>query len=285
MIRSRRGMQNKNRNVLSIIGLLLFFPSFASAHGTGTPDTTPSIDSILSSISLTLALAAFGVLIGLIVVAILLPRATEQVKRFLFLSIAALVIATTLVLAGSTVWLNLNSWSGGPIHWHADFSVIACGKELDLVDPEGFANRTGTATRHEHNDQRLHYEGVVVEEEDAELGNFLRDIGIILTDDELEFPTNEGVVDYHTGDSCPDGSIGEVQVFTYQTDRLTNTFHQQKLDNFTSYIIAAEGQVPPGDCLIVEFSTPKERTDHLCQSYEAAYELGKLKGEIRGPRH
>jgi len=45
----------------------------------------------------------------------------KNLKKILFAAIVIPVVAATIFLAGSTIYLNSVSSSGGPVHWHADF--------------------------------------------------------------------------------------------------------------------------------------------------------------------
>lgn len=271
---------NKIKKLIPFIGLplLIAWGGKIFAHGeTSSGTETTNIELVTGAFLLKLSLYALAAVLILMAVAISFPRPREWLKRLLFWSIVVVVAATTIFMAAITIRLNLISWSGGPVHWHADFEVWACGQELDLLDPQGFlSNKTGTPTQHEHNDKRLHIEGVVVHEEDASLSHLFNSLGGRLTKNELHFPTNSGMVIYQNGDRCPDGSPGFVQVFVYQMS--PDRYYQQQLVDPSLHKIAAQSQVPPGDCVIVEFGSLKEKTSHLCKSYKVAEEIGKLRG-------
>lgn len=204
---------------------------------------------------------------------------TKGLKKFLFVAICVVVIVPTIYMIASTVYLNTVSSSKGPVHWHADIEIWACGKEVELQDPTGFlSNKIGTATLHEHNDKRIHLEGVVVHPEDASLGKFFQVIDGEITNSSLIVPTNNGPVPYTNGSMCADGSEGQVQVFAYKTDS-EGYYSQTKLEDPGAYTISPYSQVPPGDCIIVEFGSNKDRTEKICKSYKVAEEIDKLKGE------
>lgn len=203
----------------------------------------------------------------------------EKLKKILFIGICVVTAVPTLYMIVSTVYLNSVSSSGGPVHWHADIEVWACGKEVELEDPKGtLSNKIGTATLHEHNDKRIHMEGVVVHPEDASLGKFFQVIGGEISKDSLIVPTNNGPYPYTNGSMCADGSQGQIQTFVYQVDK-EGYYSQKKIENPEQYIISPYSQVPSGDCIIVEFGPEKDRTEQLCKSYEVALEIDKLKGE------
>jgi len=251
---------------------IALFPGFASAKAEEV-----SLEAYAAHFSLRLAGYGFLAIVGLLLIATLLRKPNEQIKQLLFVSVASLTAAVTVVLVGTTLYLNTISWSNGPVHWHADFEVWACGQELDLLDPQGrFSNKTGTPTRHEHNDKRLHIEGVLVNEEDATLSSLFAALGGRLTGNELVFPTNDHLATYQTGGTCPDGLPGFVQVFAYQTS--PDGYYQQRPVDPSLHQIAAQSQVPPGDCIIVEFGLLVTKTDRLCRSYVVAEEIGELKG-------
>lgn len=196
-------------------------------------------------------------------------------KLFLFLGILIPTLATTLYLIGSTFYLNYVSVTKGPVHYHADFEIYDCGQKVDLINPKGFSNKIGTETFHEHNDNRLHVEGVVLNRKAINLGRFFSLVGGQLTSNRLQLPTDTTLLILDNGTLCND-EPGFVQVFVYSTRG--NTYSQTKLTDPASYILSPHSNVPPGDCVIVEFSRWKEKTDHLCTSYQAQ----KLKGNFYG---
>lgn len=216
-------------------------------------------------------------LVVLAVISLKLKKPKEHVKELLFTLIVLATLVPTLYLAASTVYINTVSVSGGPVHWHADVEIWNCGTEVDLKDPLGLSNKIGTPTLHEHNDKRIHLEGVVVNHDDASLGKFFRVINGTVSDNLLIAPTNTGSFSAQNGDLCPAGP-GEVQVFVYSVDK-QGYYSQKKVAQPENYLFSHESQVPNGDCIIVEFDTPKDRTDKLCRSYKVAEQIGKLKGE------
>lgn len=243
------------------------------------PPAGPSTHELEKTISQTTLGAiglAYGFAILLVVVSLFLKEKSDRVKALLYAGIAIPIVLATLYLAGTTIYFNLISATGGPVHWHADYEVWACGEKLDLTDPQGFSNRIGSATFHEHNDDRIHVEGAVVDPKDVSLGKFFEFVGGELHEDHLSYATNEGVKEYNNGDQCPDGTAGTLQVFLYKTNEEEKTFHQEKLVDFPDYVISPEGVIPPGDCLIIEFGEEKEKTDKLCKFYESAVERGDL---------
>jgi hypothetical protein len=178
------------------------------------------LEESIAKNSVNLLIGATVVLAVLVGISLQEKYLNEKLKKFLFISIVLAIAVPTIFMIASTVYLNNVSVSKGPVHWHADIEVWACGKEVELQDPTGFlSNKIGTATLHEHNDKRIHLEGVVVHPEDASLGKFFQVIGGEITNDSLIVPTNKGAIPYTNGSMCADGSQGEVQVFVYQTDK------------------------------------------------------------------
>lgn len=242
---------------------------------------TPSADleQTIASYSFKIVFSGSLILALLAAVALRLKKPTAFAKKLLFLAMVAAIIIPTFFLAISTIYLNTISSSRGPVHWHADIEIWNCGTEVDLENPTGWSNKVGTASLHEHNDKRIHLEGVVVNPADASLGKFFRVIGGNLMIEELSIPTENGLLSLQNGSSCPSGEQGTLQVFLYKTQS-DGMFYQQKLQNPANYIISPFGQIPPGDCIIVEFGTLRDKTDKLCRSYKVAETLGKLKGEV-----
>lgn len=254
------------------------------------------------------ALSVQAVLIASILLVILLVLAAfvindkdkHHIKKPLFILITLTITIPTLIMAGSTVYLNVVSESGGPVHWHTDLEFWVCNQEVELRDPTEFlSNKIGTSTYHEHDDKRIHLEGVVVKKSvDASLDKFMRVTGGEITPTSLVIPTNqdsifendvdgdentgnravvetftrntdegEKVIDVENGQNCGEGAPAEVQVFLIRYNKENDTYSQTKLEDPGAYTLRNESIVPPGDCLILEFDQPKERTDYLCQQY------------------
>lgn len=249
-------------------------------------------------------LIAGGILIGiLLIVALFAKEPNEETKKFLFRGMVISIIFVTLFLAAETVIKNEQSVTGGPVHWHADYDIYVCGREelgqsshaprriipyasahegeeeeqkLDLADPEGLTNRIGPSDFHEHGDNRIHVEGVVTNLQDVSLGKFFEAIGGELTPTLLRLPTNHGEVTIQNGMECPNGRPGEWRVFVYQTKDGIVT--QEKLQNFTGYVLSPYSTVPPGDCIVLEFDSEiKNRTEKICPFYQIAIEKGEIK--------
>ncbi|MCH7541411.1 hypothetical protein IH981_01375 [Patescibacteria group bacterium] len=233
-----------------------------------------TLEDSIRSTSIKVVIIASVIVLGFVMLTILLKHYGEGFKKILFVGILIPTIITTLYMVGSTLFLNFTSSSGGPVHWHADLEIWDCGTKLDIIDPQGFSNKVGNTTFHEHNDGRMHVEGVVTKSEEASLGKFFGFIDGSLTSDEMRIPTNSGLIVRHDGDLCLDGNEGTLQVFVYQTKN--NLFSQQKLTAPASYILSPESNVPPGDCIIIEFDQEKDKTDRLCNFYKLKIETGDL---------
>ncbi len=224
--------------------------------------------------------AAVITTIAVIVSVIHEKNLTHNLKVLFFLMIALPVIVATIYSAGTTIYLNVESETGGPVHWHADFEIWDCGTSIDLVDPEGLLNRIGTPILHEHNDFRIHVEGTLIEKKESSLGRFFQVIGGALTDNSIVIPTNEGELVRENGDLC-NGQPAELQVFRYYVtnpDARPWIYEQEKLDNYVDYILSPHTNVPPGDCVIFEYGPSKESTDNICESYN----VGMRRGDLRG---
>ncbi len=264
--------------------LLDFFLPSALAKGEQVGSIFESVkrlDQLVVESSLQAVYVAAIALAILLFIAIILRNPSESSKRVLFWSIASIIVITTGLLIGMTAYLNQASVTKGPVHWHADFEIWACGTKQDLKDPEGIANKIGTPTLHEHGDLRIHVEGVVVDYPDVNLGAFFRVIGGELTDKSLTIPTNSGTVNYISGQKCPgSGQAAELQVFAITADLQNRTYSQRQIANPDQYQFTQDSRVPPGDCLIIEFAQPSSRTNQLCQSYDVAKVTGELTAEV-----
>lgn len=261
------------------------------------------LEQQIASLGIRTVLIAAGILIVFTLLAALLKNRVPALKLPMFIIMSATLVISTAILFGSTIYLNNKSESKGPVHWHADIEFWACGAELELRDPTGFlSNKIGTSTYHEHNDKRIHLEGVVVRKvEDASLTKFMRVTGGYLRPDAIAVPLNDEpdewlaqgdkldgdaqhpdrlnqlqqyvkygedgpVMELKNGADC-NGQPAELQVFVYTYNKEDDTYRQRKLADPTSYLLRDEAIVPPGDCVIVEFDAAKDRTDKLCEQY------------------
>lgn len=259
----------------------------------------------IASQSKQIILIACITLAILVALSIILRDRVPKLKPWLFGALSATLILPTIYLVASTIYLNVKSESGGPVHWHAGIEFWACGTELDLRNPSGLlSNKVGTNTYHEHDDKFIHLEGVVMRRDvDASLGKFMRVTGGYITPESIGIPLTEEsdkwliegdkldgdpqgdtlnvdvlenyitheangpVATFSNSDTCA-GQPAEVQVFAYTFNKENNTYQQNKISDPAAYVIRDESALgPPSDCLIVEFDTPKDRTDKLCEQY------------------
>ena len=262
--------------------LLLALP--VQAHEGEESTLEQTLEQAVAANSLNSIMAAASIAAILVLVSIYKKEKTERQKLALFLGIAIPVLAATVYTAGGTVYLNLASVSGGPVHWHADFEIWNCGSKLDLIDPEGLLNRVGTPVFHEHGDDRIHVEGVVTDLREASLHRFIEFVGGYHDDSTLIIPTNEGAVEMRNGDSC-NGNPGKLQGFLFSVNNPSAAmktgfvFEQTKIQDIGDYVPAPYSNIPPGNCIIIEFDQEKERTDKICSSYRLAIQKGDLEEE------
>lgn len=264
------------------------------------------LETTISTLALNTVLISASALFILTLLAMLFSNKYESLKMPLFVLMAVTMAGSALTLISSTVYLNTRADSGGPVHWHADVEYWACGNELELRDPTGFlSNKIGTATLHEHDDHRVHLEGVVVDDEiDASLGKFMSVTGGAITAEQMVIPLNSELDDgdaniyedeedgdgpaetnpelldpyiiddpelgkiayFKDGDTCG-SEVSDVQVFVYNYNGEDKTYEQTKLENPRDYVITDDPNVPPGDCIIFEFGPEREKTDKLCEQY------------------
>ena len=267
-------------SIYLILSLLLFFIVYANGDGDAHGEEI-SIDEYIKSTSLNYLLIASTVLLILVLFSIFYKEKSETLKWLLFLGIIIPTILVTVYLAGSTIYLNIISETKGPVHWHADYEVWICGEKVDLIDAKGLSNRVGTTVLHEHGDDRMHVEGVVVKKKDVDLHTFFDVVGGSLTNNHLAISTNDKIVEKDNGDLC-NGNPGKLQVFLYKIKNPDDTknwiFEQKKLDDFEDYVLSPYSQIPPGDCIIIEFGEEKQSTEHICETYKNAEQRGDLSG-------
>jgi hypothetical protein len=245
----------------------------------------------VSSLSVRSVLLGSAAVLVLVLIGALVRNRLPRLKLPIFASITVLTLVVTTILISSTIFLNTNSSSKGPVHWHADFEIWACGEPYAatvshpikgdrLRDPTGFlSNKIGTTTYHEHNDFRIHLEGVVVTPGDASLGKFFRVIGGEITNRSLLIPLDDNQTAYfENSEVCPEGTpqasqAGQVQVYAYRAlDQESSSgksqYRQEKVSDPANFIINDHPNVPPGDCIIIEFGPLAERTEHKCHQYK-----------------
>jgi len=263
-----------------VLIIVVLFTSWVAAHE--LPDNELLDDGVKLKTQVMSVIMITSILVtALVILAIISKRKTHNHKRMLFCLMIIPIIAATLYAAGTTIYLNQVSLSKGPVHWHADFEIWNCGQKLNLVDPQGLSNRVGTPVFHDHNDFRIHLEGVVMDQKDITLENFFRVVGGSLAEEEAVVPTNAGSVVVHDGDLCQ-GQPGKVQVFVYKIanpdERGNWKYTQEKIENYPEYVLSPYSNVPPGDCIIIEFDQEKEKTEKICTSYKAAIKKGEAHG-------
>lgn len=223
---------------------------------------------------MTIVWLASGIIAFAVIAIWLFPPQSEKAKVAFFLIISSTAVLTTFYLAGGTIYENVVSFTGGPVHWHADYRIFNCGKEIELVDPTGLANRVGTPDVHEHNDGRIHIEGTLATSKEATLHNFFDAVGGELSREMFAIKTNSGLVELKNGTTCNGGSPGTLQVFLWETIGLEA--RQRKIADFENYVISPEQLVPPGDCVIVEFDFERGKTEYVCEQYGVAEKRGDI---------
>ncbi len=252
--------------------VLLILSSIVSAHN----EIIQEQNNLISYITISSLIITISVFYSL-----KKKKLNKYERAILFTTISLSVLFFTTYLVYETIYLNINSITKGPVHWHADFEIWACKEKLDLKNPEGFFNRIGTSLLHEHNDFRIHIEGVVKYLEEINLHNFFEVIGGILEKDFISIPTNSGFVSINNNDLC-NKERDSIQVFVYKILNPENTkkwvYKQEKIKNFEKYTLSPYSSVPPGDCIIIDFDKEKEKTNHICESYKVAIKKGELNG-------
>lgn len=220
-------------------------------------------------------------LIVLVVYSIKKKPRKEKIKKILFWSIAFLAVGSNLYLAGATIYTNMVSPTGGPVHWHTDYEVWNCGVQQDMIDPTGIDNRVGTWEVHEHNDQRMHIEGTILDMEQATFHHFFEIVGGELDEKGMIFPSVNGNVFIPRSGMC-NGERAELQGYLYRVTDPENaknwSYTQTKIEYPFDVIMAPYGNVPPGDCVIIEYGPVKETTEKRCASYDSAENRGEFYG-------
>ena len=256
---------------------------FSLGHVDDTPEFEQprflSIDSLgveeIHDISVQLGVFGFLFLFLLMFIAFLVK--SPYGKKFVFTSMVCVIVLPSIFFIASTIYINVISDTGGPVHWHTDFKIYACGEELPPPEAKGkLSNKTGTPVLHQHVDERVHVEGVLIDTLDASFQRFVEVQGGELTKKTFNVPTGTGFRQFTNGDACPDGKPGEWNVFMYRTDVDDNTVSKTKLVDYINYVPAPHIEVPPGDCLIFEFGPRQADTERICNFYQIEINKGNL---------
>ncbi len=193
---------------------------------------------------------AFIVLI--IIILLFSKKMNELNKRIAYFLIIAVIGVVTLYLILTTLHLNIISVTKGPVHWHADFEIWVCDKQIELAKPKSMlSNKQGVELMHAHTDNRIHVEGVLLDKKSASLGAFFYAVSGSISDDGIKVPTDEGLLQVHDGDFC-NGQAAKLYVFV----------NGNLIDNPSDYVISPYEKVPPGDRVKIVFTEkPVEQID------------------------
>lgn len=223
----------------AILFFVILFASSAFAHG--AEETAEQLPEPVQFLYL-----AFFIVLAVVLLSIAKRNSMNELfKKASFSIIVASVVLSTLYLAGYTVYENITSATGGPVHWHADFEVWVCGEKLELQESSGLEGRVGTSLFHHHNDLRIHVEGTVRELEDVFLEKFFQSIGGDFHKDFISVILEDGtVLEKRNGDLC-NGLPGKMQLYV---NGIPN-------NEFGEYVISPFSNVPPGDFLHIVFDS------------------------------
>lgn len=241
---------------IAVMLLLLLFSTMVLAHG-GAEEASGGEDTVTAPVNVMdyfvpVSIGASVLLIFLSGAAVMLrDQLTGSGKKLLFLAMALVVVIPTVFMFGGTVYMNLTSFTGGEIHWHADFDIYIDGDLRDIKDAEGLANRVGTAQFHEHDDGRVHAEGIFQEREDVTLAAFFEAIGGHLTTDRIMFESDQGLVDV--------SNEGGKTLKVFAKRGTINQREWSMLENAPDYVISPHGTVPPGDLVVFAYTNRSEQ--------------------------
>ncbi len=218
--------------------MFCFFTLPVFAHGEEMHETTTEeifhvvrdVDVVIVGSALLLAIIAYSAVFKL---------RKESEKKGLFIIIIIITISVTAYIAAATIYANMTSETGGPVHWHADFEIWVCGREIVPRSPEStLDNKVGTPEMHHHDDKRIHIEGILRRKSDASLGSFFRAIGGGLASTSIEI---DGKI-WRNNDLC-NGKPAQLMIFVNGIQNF----------DYGEYIIAPYPNVPPGDRIKIVF--------------------------------
>ncbi len=201
----------------------------------------------------TMAVYVFGFVLVLSVYSIFYEKKlSEQTKKIIFVAVALPTVVATLYMAGTTVYLNLISESGGPVHWHADYEVWVCGEHLINFEKPVFpSNKVGSPVFHHHDDFRMHIEGLVIDTVDVSLGEFFKVIGGDFTGESFTMVNEDLSKRIITNGELCNGRPAKWRL--YAKNWGTSQF-EEKME-LEDYVIQPHFNVPPGDYLFLVFDS------------------------------
>ncbi|MCA1807522.1 MAG: hypothetical protein LC687_06725, partial [Actinobacteria bacterium] len=259
-----------------------------------------TLEPVMQSVSTDSVILASALLFGLVFFT--LHHKYHQIRPFVFYVFSAVTFIATTVLLISTVLLQTTSDISGNAHSQAEIEFWVCDTEIKPNTSPIHSSR-----QFDQANKRIAVSGFADKASSTtNLGAYLRAIGGELQSESIKVPLEDdssdwlaagqwidgdpqgdmdiafverymlrnniegidgSVIDITDGQRCPDSSDTELQVFVYTADSQANTYQQHKLDNPAEYVLTRNQSVPPGDCIIVEFSQPKDTTDKLCPGY------------------
>jgi len=224
--------------IFLLLVLLLLHIDASMAHEDDVNEEFMLDPSGLYPITQLEAVGYGSLVFGFLILIILLfhKKMGQSAKKIVYGTLVISVSAVTIYMIMTTIHLNSISVEKGPVHWHADFEIWVCGNELRLASPKGLSNKQGVILLHAHDDNRIHVEGVVTDRKQASLGAFFYAVGGSLTDDGMKFPTDNGIVAVHNGDTCNE-KPAMLYVFV----------NGKPIDDPRYYEISHHETIPPGD--------------------------------------
>lgn len=242
-----------NKRLFPILIFIVIFAINIVAHGI---EDEGSNLSLISERSLQYIYVAGLIMILITIFSILFEKKLPaRGKSVTFWLITIPVIFATIYLVGSTIYLNIKSPTHGPVHWHADFEIEICSKDIELVDPKGLFNRVGTPLLHEHNDNRIHVEGTPYSLQSIDLAAFFQAIGGEFSSSRLVVPTNEGRIIIENGQLC-NGKPGRLMLFVEKQQGKDRVWKME--ESMGEYIMAGYSTIPPGDRIKIIFTSESQ---------------------------
>ncbi|MDP3764980.1 MAG: hypothetical protein Q8R04_00555 [Nanoarchaeota archaeon] len=229
----------KKRILVFLLLILLILHIYAVFSHEGEEEKFTLDHSELYPITQLQAVGYGSLIFGTLIVIILLfhKKMNDMTKKIVYFFVVIISALVTIYLVITTLHLNIISLTKGPVHWHADFEIWVCDREINLAEPKSFlSNKQGVDLMHAHNDNRIHVEGVILDKKQASLGAFFHAVEGSLSSDGLKVPADSGLVSVHEGDKCNEKPA---KLYVFVNGNL--------IENPPAYVIAPHEKVPPGD--------------------------------------
>ena len=254
---------------------------------------------LAQSLSITASQYAVRVMIGsILAVFVLMWVASYAHHRYHFTKKAFYGVLATIVASTTTVLLIINinllaASSSNSIERRSGHIVFdICKQQVPIRSGQLFSDSVGNGRQKIFENNRIEYNGYVTDvPADLSLGAFIQAAGGTLSSNVLTLPYSKEVeselagsailaqfsrtnpmgeryLELQSGTSC-DVYPSMLSVFVYRYNESTDSYTQERLSQPDRYVLSPQS-IENGDCIVVIFGDPSEKTTLRCGDYPDA---------------